>query len=351
MSHFTIRSGLAAGVLAGGLVLSGCHGGSQPVTAAPPASPATVATGSAPTSAPPVAPKPATTIAGTLLYRYVSQSGSDKDRLVRLRGSRTTTILTGDGVYAAELSPDGKRIAYIDTPDAGFESASGSLMVAKSDGTGARRLRSNVVTPGFGPSWSPDGTRLAIATYRDQEPDTWTKGTVRVSDKKFVALPKSLQDGIRYRFSGDGRRYFYQDGQCRVLSAKVDGTDIRTVPVLGDEDSSKNPRRQRACDLISVNHDGSRVTVDLVVGNGTNGDIGGSQQANAVVETATGKVRAIPVGGKIKQALYRTDGRLLVSSEKGGKRTLTLFSPDDQVLATMSEPASVKELELHDYAG
>jgi TolB protein len=136
-----------------------------------------------------------------------------------------------------------------------------------------------------------------------------------------------------------------------VLHADVDGKNLRRVPVLGDQNSSVNPRRQRACDLISVNHDGSRATVDLVVGNGTDGDIGGTQAADAVIETATGKVRALPVSGRITQALFQTDGRLLVESEKGGKRTLTLFSADDRVLATMAAPAAVKGLVLQDYAG
>jgi hypothetical protein len=72
--------------------------------------------------------------------------------------------------------------------------------------------------------------------------------------------------------------------------------------------------------------------------------------ADAVVDTATGKVQPIPVAGTVLAALYQTDGRLLVRSEAKGVRTLTILSPAFEVLATAPEPAAVKKLDLYDWS-
>lgn len=343
-----LRSGLTAGVLTGALALSGCHGGSRPATAtpstsapAPAAAPAPAGTGTAPTPAPadtPAADKvPGTTITGTLLW---NGPGS---RLYRVRGSARTAVLSGLKAYAAELSPDGRHLVYVDE-SAGPDKA--VLMVARADGSGARKLRSDVANIGYGPSWSPDGTRILTARRGDRMP----VGTIRVSDGRFTALPKSLQDGVHHRWTGDGERIVWTSGDCKVMIGRSDGTGIRRVPVLGDENSSTNPRKLRVCDIVSTNRDGSRITAKLSQGDDANGDIGGSQWASAVIDTTTGKPLPLPVRGSIDQALYRTDGTLLVHTQAGGKQTLTLLSRDDKVLARMPAPAGAKGLSLHDYA-
>lgn len=69
----------------------------------------------------------------------------------------------GDAVFAPALSPDHKRVAYVELPVATLASASndggGPLVVQNIDGTGAK-----VVAGGdnLSPAWSPDGTRLAF---------------------------------------------------------------------------------------------------------------------------------------------------------------------------------------------
>ncbi len=350
LHHHPLRAGLAVGALAG-LLVTGCHGGSRPATASPASAPAPVSdlgSAPAPVTTPAAAPennaRPATTIAGTFLWNTRDLSGGGK--LFRVRGAARKTVLTGTGVYAAELSPDGRRLAYLDDGAAGTGTA--DLMVANADGSGARKLRSDVTYVGFGPSWSPDGTKLLTAIVAGGQ--EWRKGTVRVSDGRFTPLPKALQDGVHHRWSGDGRRIAWTADECVVWHGRTDGSDVRRVPVLGDPDSSTNPRKLRACDIVSVNPDAGRMTVGLAQGNDPNGDIGGTQWANAVIETATGKVLPLPVRGKVVQALYRTDGNLLVVTEAGGRTTLTLLSPDHRVLAAMPQPAGAKGLSLHDHA-
>jgi TolB protein len=341
MSRTPIRAGLAVGVLTGAMLLAGCHGGSQPQTAgtAPTATPPTTSPTTAPTVSPAADVRPAATIPGALFYDILDSG--DNEKLVKLRGARTQTVLTGYGAYTAEVSPDGRRIAYVTN--------AARLIVANADGSGARTLRSGVLTAGFGPTWSSDGGTLLIGL--DGGSGKAQIGTLRVADKKFTPLSKRIQ-GIHPRFTGDGKRVFYSDGRCAILSANVDGTGVKQVPVLGlDSNSSANPRRLRACDIVSLNRDGSRMTVDLHKGNDTDGDIGGSTVANAVIDTATGKVVALPVRGTVTAVLYRPDGTLLVRTVSAGKRTLTLFTTNLSVLARMAEPAAVKAYNLRDYTG
>jgi TolB protein len=337
MSRIAIRVGLAVGAITGAMLLAGCHGGSRPHAAlgAPTATP--------PTTAPEVTPaadvRPAATIPGTLFYDLVDSG--DNEKFVKLRGISTQTVLTGYSGYTAEVSPDGRRIAYV--------TDASRLVVANADGRDARTLRSDVLTAGFGPTWSSDSTTVLIGL--DGGSGKVRIGTLRVADRTFTPLSKRIT-GIHPRLTPDGRRVFYSDGRCAILSAKVDGTGGKRVPVLGlDNDSSVNPRGLRACDIVSLNRDGSRMTVDLHKGNDTDGDIGGSTVANAVVDTATGKVVALPVRGTVIAALYRPDGTLLVRTLSAGKRTLTLFSPTLAVLARMAEPAAVKAYNLRDYTG
>jgi TolB protein len=347
-----IKTGMV--VVAGALLLSGCHGGSRPegaaATTAVPATSATApAAGSGPAPITTAAAAPAgtptdgktvrKTISGTLFYTGNDLSAGSALRLYAWHGSRLTTIVRGYGVLSVEASPDGGRLAYV--------LDNGDLMVANADGTKARKLGSHAVTAGFGPTWSGDSSKLVMA--RAVNAQTWQAGTVRVADGKFVALPKSIQGNIHYRSTDDGTRYFYSDGRCSILSAKANGTGIRKVPGLGLEETATNPRRLRACDIVSLNRDGSRMTVDLHVGNQTDGDIGGSQSANSVIDTATGKVLALPVHGTVRQALYLRDGTLLVRSGPTARPVLTLLSASLEVLATRTEPASVRNLVLRDY--
>jgi TolB protein len=341
-----IRSGLVA--VAGTVLLTGCHGGSRQDAA-----PATATTATAPASDTPApatttpaaaqpADQPATTrtINGKLFYVAKDSTARTHSRLYRLDGSRLRTVLSGSGILNVEASPDGRHLAYI--------LSNGDLMVSGADGSAPRKLRSNAVTAGFGPTWSGDGTRVVTAVNIGAQ--RWQAGTVRISDGRYAALPRAIQDNIHYRLTGDGTRYFYSDGRCSILSARTDGTRIRKVPGLGlDATGAANPRRLRACDIVSLNRDGSRMTVDLHVGNDTDGDIGGSRSADAVVDTATGKVVALPVRGTVRQALFLNDGTLLVRSGSAGRPVLTLLSSTLAVLATRTEPASVRDFVLVDY--
>ena len=340
MSRMSIKAGLTVGALAGAVLLAGCHGGSRQHTApAPdasaPAAPATTAPATSPAVSPPAGViKPATTILGTIFYSV------SPDRYYR----SNTTILRGAPLNAAEASPDGRQIAYVDHLQS--DGTAGDLEVKTLTTGQVRKLHSHIASFIFNPSWSPDGTRLVTAISTG--PDRWQAGTVRVSDGAFTPLPKPLQNGTNFRFSGDGKQFFFIRGECVVYHAGVDGTGIKRVPRLGDRNSGVNPGFVRACDIVSVNRDGSRITVDLKAGDAANGDTG-DITADTVIDTATGRAVSLPVRGKVIGVYYRPDGTLLVRTLAAGSRTLTLLSPAGDILARAAEPGWAKAMDLHDY--
>jgi len=328
-------------VLSGALITGGCG------TAAATAPPATTS-GSRPvavTAAVPAAPGAGTEPAGSVrglpgaLYYFDEDAGL---RRLNLGGKLTTVVR--DGANTADVSPDGRRIAWVDSE---FD-----LKVAGADGRNPRKIAAGVAGGfGFDPVWSTDGSRIltGVAGPGGQADLDADPAVVNVADRKITKLPAAIRDGIHYSWSGDGSRYVFTDGECHVFHAAADGTGKRKVPVLGEDDNVTNPAAARACDVVSVNRDGSRISVDLHVGEEPDGDVAGTRVADAVVDTATGKVQPIPVAGTVLAALFQTDGRLLVRSEAKGVRTLTVLSPSFEVLAKVTEPAAVKKLALYDW--
>jgi hypothetical protein len=300
----------------------------QPLVTQPAPAPATPAPAR---SVPSHRPEQARSINGRL---YFFATGSSTEYSVWTGSGLDYLLDTNAAAWNAEPSPDGKHLAYVQD---------NKLMLSDADGKHARALRSDAIEVGFGPTWSGDSARIVYG--RTASTNQWEAGTVRISDGRYTALPRAIQGGIHYRLSGDGSRVFWSDGQCRILTADADGTHIAKVPVLGDTSSVTNPRRLRACDIVSVDRTGSRMTVSLHKGDEPDGDIGGSQAADAVIDVGTGTVRALPVAGTVRQVLYLRDGTLLVRSGA----TLTLLSADLQVLAKRAEPAPVRDMVLRDY--
>ncbi|GAA2687959.1 TolB family protein [Actinoplanes palleronii] len=297
---------------------------------------AATAASAAPASAPvaAVAASAATTKINGTLYYAKEQSGGLK--FVSYRNGKQRTVLSGYPAYFAEFSPDGKRLAYV--------TGTGLLRVANPDGTHVRKLSFKAAPVGFGPNWTANGKGLIVARKSDNK-----AGVVQISTGKFTALPRSVQaKGIHYRMTGDGKRYLWSDGTGGIWSARINGTGVTRVPVLGKFDRN-NPKKLRAYDIVSTNRDGSRITVNLIKGDETDGDIGSGEVADTLINTKTGKAVALPVRGAVSQVLIRSNGTVLVRSGPASKRVLTLVSAKGKVLATKAEPAALRNLTLRDY--
>ena len=194
---------------------------------------------------------------GWLAYQSVSPRGPDGIFLVRPDGSDDHEILLG--VEGRRLHPDfsrdGRMLAF-DQDDGGTD----QVYVSSATGT-----RPRVVAPcppasciqRWEPSWSPDGTRLAIATTMPAA--LWRMGIAIIDVKTGVItrieehasaegqdhFPRWSPDGthlVFWRGDADGER-----GDTAVFTVGVDGTGLKqltdTALVAGDPDYSPDGTR------------------------------------------------------------------------------------------------------------
>jgi Tol biopolymer transport system component len=118
----------------------------------------------------------------------------------------------GDDIPQSYLSPDGSRIVFI--------SAEENLMVAKSDGSGAKK-----VTDGFhafNPSWSPDGSKILFGSNGPR---------IRVINADGTNL-RDLGGGMDAQWSPDGSKVVFsshQQGRSDIVVMKSDGTNIKVI--------------------------------------------------------------------------------------------------------------------------
>jgi Tol biopolymer transport system component len=154
----------------------------------------------------------------------------------------TLTKLTSNRIsdYAANWSPDGRRLAFV--RELGDGSA---IYVMDSDGTDVRRLTRQVRTPDGGssrdeaPSWSPDGTRLVFASSRSGgESEIWridadgtdltrlTRTALYVGDHNPVWSPS----GRSIWFDSDRSGVFNRE----VYRMRPDGTGVQRMTHTAD---------------------------------------------------------------------------------------------------------------------
>jgi len=249
---------------------------------------------------------------GRVFYR-----SPETQAVVRLTpdGKRSTVLDVPNEAVA--VSPGGDRIAYL---------ADGKLVLPGSEFTGA-------VDPEQVPAWSSDGKKLLLAA---PEP-----GVLTVATGAFKKLPKGL-DGQSFRWSGDGTQLVYGTSSGRLKVAGADASSGRTVPVIGDPEAARNPDGTAACRPLSADRTGGRVTAPLE-------SVGGCGQylpADAVVDTTSGEVVALPVTGRVTGALFDPDGNLLIRTADA---KLSVLAPNGTLLVQAPEPAAVKDLELLAY--
>ena len=146
-------------------------------------------------------------------------------------------------------SPDGTKIAFSSDRDGNWE-----IYVMNADGSGATRLTTNRSADDGSPAWSPDGSKIAFHTNRDDNYEIYVMnadGSAQTNLTKESgsedASPSWSPDGSRLVFASEGDLYTMRaDGsqQLRLTSSKTedqfpawspDGTKIALTAGVGSK--------------------------------------------------------------------------------------------------------------------
>jgi len=124
-------------------------------------------------------------------------------------------------------SPDGKLIAYTDRR--------GSLWLVRLDGSGRRLLLPNSRFPSVDLSWSPDGSKVAIATGGPNPPKSCCSRlrlyVVPTGGSHAVSLPAGKHIGYGVSWSPRGDEIYYDNGG--IWAIRPDGTERRKISPVG----------------------------------------------------------------------------------------------------------------------
>ena len=162
-------------------------------------------------------------------------------------------------------SPDGTRIAFESgiTGPVGFYTR---IFIVNRDGSGLRQLTPETTdyTSDYGPSWSPDGTRLVFSRF----------GELTIINPDGFGLTSLGIPGAYPAWSPDGTQIAYDlrvDGIRAIYLADANGTNVRriTTPAEGDDMPRWSPDSRQLVfsrveggmfHLFKVNADGTAVT-------------------------------------------------------------------------------------------
>jgi TolB protein len=144
-----------------------------------------------------------------------------------LDGSGARQITDGSGAaWGARWSPDGKRIAFGDRDAGGILQAH----VMNADGSGRRQVTRFTRSDGSAqmPSWSQDGTRLAVQSgAKDVPARIWVVNAATGTAEKLGASAGSYADEIPVWFP-DGKLIAFQSDRSGAMEIWVMGSDGST---------------------------------------------------------------------------------------------------------------------------
>ena len=126
-----------------------------------------------------------------------------------------------------EISPDGQSIVFMRSPP-----ATDQYQLWIMDRDGGNPVRRLLDTPGWDPTWSPDGQQILFASDRDGPIELYTANLDGSGIRRVTDLP-----AIRGRsdWSDDGliTTYSGESWKREIFVLKVDGTGLREVSPAG----------------------------------------------------------------------------------------------------------------------
>jgi acylaminoacyl-peptidase len=139
------------------------------------------------------------------LIAFVCRDIDERNQYVRniwmvdVDGRHEPRQFTSSGKDACPLwSPDGSRLAFI----SGRDEQSGQIWTIPSAGGEATALTRFPEGHVAGPQWSPDGRWIAVG-FREQDPE-WTAKAIKEREESGASAPPRVIEDLWYRLDGDG---------------------------------------------------------------------------------------------------------------------------------------------------
>jgi len=164
---------------------------------------------------------------GTLIAFSSDRNGTADLFVMAPDGSDLRSLaVTSASDSSPRWSPDGRRIAFVSDRDGNDD-----IYVMDRDGSNVRRLTSSPDADWY-PRWSPDGAVLAYISG-DFGEDRWNLLTVDANEAPESRLIVEGVDSGNPSWHPGGTRLFfgrYVDGESRLFSVSLDGSELRPVP-------------------------------------------------------------------------------------------------------------------------
>jgi TolB protein len=278
----------------------------------------------------------------------IGQALSANDAQIRIVGHRIADFiyekLTGDkGVFST-------RIAYVNRQGQKYR-----LIIADSDGYNEHVVLANN-EPIMSPSWSPDGSYLAYASFETGHAAVYVQ-SLYTNQRTVVADFRGSNSAPAW--SPDGKQLavvLTRDGGSQIYLVRPDGTDLRRITFNGGIDTEPNFSPDGKYLLFSSDRGGSTQIYRMPVGGGAAQRMTFGAGNNfsprhspdgksfvfahlengkfyvAIQDFQTGQMMLVTEGGWEKKPSFAPNGKIILfASEARGRGILATVSSDGRV--------------------